>query len=51
MIYVIIICLLVLILAFSFRANYSLPQVKSESVTVDVPIIYGAGFCKYCTDQ
>jgi glutaredoxin len=20
-------------------------------VTVDVPIIYGAGFCKYCTDQ
>jgi glutaredoxin len=47
-IYIIVICLLVLVLAFSFRPNYE--YYKSQAKT-DVPIVYGAAFCGYCTKQ
>jgi glutaredoxin len=48
-IYIIVICLVVLVLAYSFRPNYS--YYKTQAKTDEVPIVYGAGFCGYCTKQ
>jgi hypothetical protein len=51
-IYIVIICLCVLFVAYSFRPNFSrYEKEKEKEVKVDVPIIYGAGFCGYCTKQ
>ena len=48
-IYIIVICLAVLVLAYSFRPNYS--YYEAQAKTKEVPIVYGAGFCGYCTKQ
>jgi hypothetical protein len=49
-IYLVVICLFVLVLAYSFRPNYSHYE-KEKKKDSSVPIIYGAGFCGYCTKQ
>jgi glutaredoxin len=50
-IYILVICVLVLVLAYSFRPNYSNYEKKDAPAPDAVPVIYGAGFCGYCTKQ
>jgi hypothetical protein len=49
--YIIVICVLVLVLAFAFRPNHEYYAAKTAAEPVTVPIVYGAGFCRYCTQQ
>jgi glutaredoxin len=50
-VYIVIICLVILFLAYSFRPNYSHYEKEKAQEQTQVPIIYGAGFCGYCTKQ
>jgi glutaredoxin len=46
-VYIIVICLVVLVVAFMFRPK----QKQSDYEPSNVPIVYGAGFCGHCTKQ
>jgi glutaredoxin len=45
--YIIIISIVVLVIAFMFRPS----KEAYKSMKSNVPIIYGAGFCGHCTTQ